>query len=384
MNTKVMLTAVGLALSAIGSPPASAQNASQFVPYYTFVDQVKSVASSAYVGQPGNAVKDAAEFEKMRQHILTMYGNAHVNRSFVLEGHPWDCIPIEEQPSARLLGPAVAKCPATPPPFTPTTPPFSPAIHSASQIRPNEKVDALGHPTECIAGEIPMRRITLEDLSHFSTLEDSFQKEAASDGAHKHAYSRQLVTNYGASNTLNIWSPSVTTKSGQKFSLSQQWIIRQGQTVESGWINNPSYPYLHTDTGQSVLFIYYTNNNYAKGSGCYDMQCPGWCQKGTVYLGKGFEGYSTIGGDQWEFSLTWNLYQGNWWMAYGQNWVGYYPGSIYKGGPILKYSADIEFGGETDGTTSWGPMGSGQPPTGNFNTDFGSVAFQGIFFTTIL
>ena len=142
MNTKVLLTAVGLALSAIGSP-ASAQSASQFVPYYTFLDQVRSAASSDHIGQPGNAVKDATEFERMRQYILNLYGNAHVTRSFVLDGQHWDCIPDLEQPSVRLLG---LKEIASPPPYPPRLPDGS-LPKSVPQIRPDEQVDAFGHST---------------------------------------------------------------------------------------------------------------------------------------------------------------------------------------------------------------------------------------------
>jgi hypothetical protein len=52
-------------------------------------------------------------------------------------------------------------------------------------------------------------------------------------------------------------------------------------------------------------------------------------------------------------NLRWQLYQGNWWLAYGSTWVGYYPGSLYDVGSVpgstsINTSANlIEFGGET-------------------------------------
>jgi Neprosin len=378
MNTRVILTSVGLVALAVGSQPVLAQNApSQFVPYYTFLDNVRSVAPSAYVGQPGNLVRDTAEFEKMRQHILTMDGNAHVARSFVLEGNPWDCIPVMEQPSVRLLGQTEI---ASPPPYPPQTPGGG-APKSVPQIGPDEKIDAFGNSTECLPGEIPMQRLTLEYLSRFETLEQSFQKEATTDdGIHKYAKSHEYLNNWGASNTINIWSPSVTPSQGQRFSLSQLWVYGKSirgaiQSAEAGWIVSPQF-FPTKPPGKSVLFIYYTTNNYSPGSGCYNTKdCPGFTQtNSSVYLGKGFIGYSTPGGDQWEFTLTYHLYNGKWWLAYGSTWFGYYDTSIYNGGTLTKYSQEIQFGGEIDdyGPSNWGPMGSGYLA----NRGFGYAAFQ--------
>jgi hypothetical protein len=39
--------------------------------------------------------------------------------------------------------------------------------------------------------------------------------------------------------------------------------------------------------------------------------------------------------------------------------VGYYPGSIYRGGQLTRKARLIEYGGETVGSTVWPPMGSG-------------------------
>ena len=41
------------------------------------------------------------------------------------------------------------------------------------------------------------------------------------------------------------------------------------------------------------------------------------------------------------------------------NAVGYYPGTLYQGGPMATGATEIDFGGETVGTGSYPPMGSG-------------------------
>jgi hypothetical protein len=46
--------------------------------------------------------------------------------------------------------------------------------------------------------------------------------------------------------------------------------------------------------------------------------------------------------------------------AAGNDWVGYYPGSIYGGGQLSRYVQEIDFGSETVGSRIWPPMGSGQ------------------------
>jgi hypothetical protein len=74
----------------------------------------------------------------------------------------------------------------------------------------------------------------------------------------------------------------------------------------------------------------------------------------------GFTNYSTQGGTQYEFTAEYYLYQGNWWLALGGAWVGYYPGTLYRGGQMTRNAQVIEYGGETVGTTIWPPMGSGR------------------------
>ena len=92
-----------------------------------------------------------------------------------------------------------------------------------------------------------------------------------------------------------------------------------------------------------------------------------------MYLGKGFIGYSSLGGTQWEYTLTVHFYSGDWWLGYGSEWFGYYPASLYGDGPLAKFSTEMQFGGEIDDySPNWGPMGSGEFA----NRGFGYAAFQ--------
>ncbi len=43
----------------------------------------------------------------------------------------------------------------------------------------------------------------------------------------------------------------------------------------------------------------------------------------------------------------------------GSNAIGYYPDSLYNGGALAGNANEIDYGGETVGTTTFPPMGSG-------------------------
>src|SRR5271154_4347252 len=87
---------------------------SQFVPFRAFIENTKAAGWSIYTARTESRVKDAAAFEEMRQHILTMYQGVHASHSFVRDNNHVDCVPIMEQPSVRLLGlKEIATPPAT-------------------------------------------------------------------------------------------------------------------------------------------------------------------------------------------------------------------------------------------------------------------------------
>jgi hypothetical protein len=172
----------------------------------------------------------------------------------------------------------------------------------------------------------------------------------------------QYVNNYGGNSWLNLWNPY------GEFSLSQQWYVNGGQTVEGGWVHYPA-----KFGGNSVLFIFFTPDNYA--SGCYNLDCAGFVQVSSAFtLGGAWSAYSSWGGTQWGFSEQWEYWAGNWWLNIQGTWVGYYPGSVYRGGPLNYGNANLsEFGGETYTSGSYWPwMGSGYFPSAGF----GWAAYQ--------
>jgi hypothetical protein len=350
----------------------------QFVPFKQFFQESSGVDSAVYLSRPGNRVRDVRSFEQMRQHILLLYQGVEVSHSFMRDSDYFDCVPIEQQPSVKVLH---LKEVALPPmaSMAAASPSSDGGVQTAksmtptAQLGPDDQVDQFGNSTKCEEHTIPMRRVTLDELSRFQTVEEFLEKgphgaghvvtsdqaPALATPTHKYAYTYQVVNNWGGNSDLSNWNPTVTTLLGEVFSLSQQWYAGGSgsalQTVEGGWQVFPQ----KYGTTNAVLFIYWTATGY-QGTGCYNLDCPAFVQTNSNWsLGSRFVYYSTLGGAQASIQLQWRLYAGNWWLYLQGQAVGYYPGSIYRGGQLTRNATLIEYGGETVGSTVWPSMGSG-------------------------
>jgi len=158
------------------------------VPFGQFVDQTRSARFGDYAAILRASAKrhslqiDAeAEFRRMKDYVLDYYHEVHPVRSILgADGHPVDCVPLAEQPGARLAAHAGHTLQMTPPaPAMPDTtracadaegsstqgpsPPFPPSPRLDSPpVRTVEPV--------CPDGTVPLRRITLESLVRCGSL----------------------------------------------------------------------------------------------------------------------------------------------------------------------------------------------------------------------
>lgn len=362
----------------IGLGPAFGQAADKasLVPFQQFLEEVRVARPEAFEKAQGTQVQDKLEFGKMRQHILSLYEGVDVEHSFLLDGQVFDCVPVAQQPSVRQLGLDKAELEAPPPALADAdqNPPERGLERATSPLTQGLQ-DAFGNAVSCAEGTIPLRRVTLKEMTRFRTLEQFFHKVPDEEGlsdddapkapvaTHKYAHAYQVVKNYGGNSWLSLWSPAVNTTLGQIFSLAQHWYVggsgKSTQTVEGGW---QAYPGKY-GTSKSVLFIYWTADNYTN-TGCYNLDCAGFVQTNSNWaLGGTWTSYSTRGGAQFSFQMQWKLNAGRWWLylqgAGSYEAVGYYPVSIYRGGRLAHYADKVDYGGETVGTTRWPPMGSG-------------------------
>ena len=194
-------------------------------------------------------------------------------------------------------------------------------------------------------------------------------------GLHAYAHAAQDVSSIpggpciGARSWLNLWTPN---PGPGVFSLSQQWVVGGNglQTIEGGW---HVYPSLYNDAQPVTrLFLYWTADGYAS-TGSYNLNNRpgqgGFIQTDNTWVLGGSFQVSAAGGDQHGFAMQWQRdpANGNWWLFLQDSTnpvaVGYFPASLYGGGPLSQAATHIDFGGEVcsqSGGNQTGQMGSGQ------------------------
>jgi hypothetical protein len=358
-----------------------------------FVDETKEAQPDDYLGQPGVRVIDDAAFDRMKQYLLDRYKGVHVTHSFTgAHGEAVDCIPLSEQMSLKGEKGVEYRVPPVPTVLSTPIPPKAEGAAGTTRerkwldisLKQGER-DAEGNERYCKENTIPVRRVTLDDLVRFPTLEDFFHKgerredRIPADSQHYYARGAQYVDNFGADSWLNVWNPTVAS---DQMSLSQIWVVgdtgNNKQTVEAGWQVYPD----KWDSDNAALFIYYTTGGYRDGTGCYNVDCSGFIQvANNVYLGSGFDHYSATNQSQWGFELQYKRNtDGNWWLFYRGpgDWipVGYYPQSLFGNGRLATKAEKVAFGGEDTGSAAAKQMGSGATA----DKGFGSAAFQNTIF----
>jgi hypothetical protein len=359
-------------------------------PFGKFLERTRSARHENYSRSTGSRVRDPAAFEEQRKHILSLYQGVAAAHSFVDSGGQiFDCIPVRQQRSLRGSNEEVAQPPILPKGVqAQATQDIVPLLHPLRLGR----FDRYGNEMACPPGTVPIRRVTLEEVTRFETLGHYQRKRGAprlrrlaaaiapeAEGAeeaqpHEYAYCSQSVANLGGHSFLNVWAPPIAVN--QIFSLSQHWYSATGsagtQTAECGW---QVYPQLYGHS-KPVLFSYWTADGY-ENTGSYSATSGDFVQVGTTCpLGIALDDFSSTDGTQAEIELAYHLADGKWWLFVNgtdqQHAVGYYPGALYQGGPMANAASSIEYGGETDGRGSYPPMGSGAFASAGY----GKAAYQ--------
>jgi hypothetical protein len=148
----------------------------EFMSHEQFIGNIRKAVFADYAKKPGTKVTNEKEFLRMQNHVLSMYEGVIVKNSFVMERNGFvDCIDATTQPSLRRAGKQL----------TIQTPPKAVAVEERPQERKGEgvppmlsreKKDRFGNVMFCESGYIPLRRVTLEELTRFATLDDFFNK----------------------------------------------------------------------------------------------------------------------------------------------------------------------------------------------------------------
>ncbi len=234
-------------------------------------------------------------------------------------------------------------------------------------------------------GTVPILRTNSKKLRFAKTLDEFLSKhghrtvtryydghpleQPETGGPHDYGATAQSINCLGGEGLISLFDPY--TAHSDEFSLSQ--IALEGnretggrQTVEAGW---QEYRDKYGDWIPH-LFVYYTTNGYSKDGdnfGGYNQEVNGWVQySNSVYPGATSSHVSTPGGAQWELFIKYQLYQENWWLNVGGEWIGYYPASLFSN-PGLRDQADrILFFGEIVDSASHADATQTQMGTGYF------------------
>lgn len=337
-----------------------------------------------------SSLSEAEKTAMYTQYIDDLYTADSVVSTFSTSyGDTIDCVEIEAQPSLRHTGIARTAIPMQPTTL-PTDANDSVQASSVSQVESNQSLMQM-EGNSCVAGSIPILRLTVDRLRNFKDL-GAFRRKYADDrvytgnvsvsaiepprvgssASHQYAVARRDIANLGAESFLNLWAPY--TEKSSEFSLSQIWVTRGTgadlETVEAGW---QKYRDLYGDWNPR-LFIYFTPDNYGS-RGCYNLTCSGFVQvNNSVVIGGRFSNYSVANGTQYDAGIGWykDGTTGHWWLRYNGNiWVGYYPRSLFDSRGLSNSAAQITFGGEivdgrTGGRHTQTDMGSGYWPYQGF------------------
>lgn len=348
------------------------------LPHAAFMRKAGAARLEEFHYDPRSKVASRAAFQQMQDHIDRLYRGVQVVHSFEdASGQVFDCIPFEQQPGLRS-----ARGPLPTPPDMSRAPTMEGPGGRRDATPAAPTVDRHGNVRQAPDGTVPIRRVTLDEMTRFRDLDAFFRKYPArglqgqgsatptvpsTDGRLNHRYSagNQKVANIGGASYVSIYQPAVN--SHETFSLAQHWYSAGSdaslQTVEVGWQVFPG----KYSTASPCLFIYYTPDSYQSGS--YNLENPDtfvqWNKSFTI--GGALPWLSVQGGQQACLLIGVYKWGDAWWIYLNgfqnDNILGYYPTSLYNGGGMATQADTIIYGGETmsgyppDG--EWGQMGSG-------------------------
>ena len=381
--TRSSLVATGALLPLFFSGFSVAVAATGITSYSNFLTGVTSSQFEQFENRIDSRVLDKYAFTAMQKHILRHYHGVQIANSFLDQsGNPIDCITLKSQPSLQSRKMRSHKLATLPKALARTDQSSAKRVSTSKGIKPQlsyKMKDLSGNIMYCRKGTIPMRRLTLETLTRFRTLDDFFskgpidkrpgksdsQKNSASESAPRPedeytdywAYARQTVDNSSDSRSRPPTRGLSTTPAW--FSLAQHWYVGgtggNKQTVEGGWqLAERKY-----DNTNPNLFIYSTNANYDEGSGCYNLDCAAFVQINNNWvLGGELGPISTTDGTQYNFRMQWQLHHGNWWLflkgkgstqsgVANYHAIGYYPQEWFTGRQLTQHATAIGYAGET-------------------------------------
>ena len=184
-------------------------------------------------------VISSEERARMERYIEELEKSKRVVKSFIgPSGETIDCVDIYHQPA--LMKPGMEDHQVQLAPSTWPSEDEKEPFEAAKEKAPPQLYTITGE--SCPELSFPMRRLTMETLQRFETLDDFFKKQSQDiekpcdgdtpSGTHEYAHAARTVDNWGAESILNLWNPFVDET--YEFSLSQIWVVR-GSGAKQPW-----------------------------------------------------------------------------------------------------------------------------------------------------
>src|SRR6202045_585426 len=170
-----------LPLVALSATSAMAGSAHGQGTYSAFVRQIQEARAADYIGQRGVYVQNAVAFYEMRSYLENYYAGMTASRSFLAGEQMVDCVPLAQHPALRH-----SRALAAPPPDDYVDDGDSPGITESAPNARGEGHGARGNVERCASGTIPLRRITLDEMTKFRTLKE-FLHKAPDSATHEYA-----------------------------------------------------------------------------------------------------------------------------------------------------------------------------------------------------
>jgi Neprosin len=145
-----------------------------------------------------------------------------------------------------------------------------------------------------------------------------FQKQSDLTGTYLYDTAYQYLSAEGTGAYLTQHSPRLRPTDYHSLAEVSGQSADQKETVEVGWTVDPGV----NDSPNPHLFVFHWVNGVPT---CYNG-C-GWVQVSTTrYPGMPV----TVTSTPQQYGMTY--YQGNWWISYQNEWIGYFPGTLWGGG----------------------------------------------------
>ncbi len=145
-------------------------------PFRQFVDSLGDIRPEQHVGVAARGARSAADVTRMRDYLVQYYDGMEAPHSYVDDNNSvFDFVPIQQQPALRGSRPATPTDLPSPAPGSAATAADQLRARHVIQLHPYFR-DRFGNQMSAPDGTIPVRRLTVENLARFATLENFFQK----------------------------------------------------------------------------------------------------------------------------------------------------------------------------------------------------------------